>query len=350
MSKSGATLRDVAKHAGVSHQTVSRVVNGNARVSPATRAKVEASIAALQYRPNLIARQVAQGGRRHMQSIVCYTSRLSHPYVADMVAHIQLEVERHGYALQLRVVRDAAAIAPPSEASGIVVAEPAMAAPAMAAPAIDQAWLAQLDAAVPIVMAGGRPRDVGGRFKCHSVSYDDVAAGYVATKHLLGRGHTKIGMLAADCVDTPTRDMSAGFEAALAEAQIVPVSDWSRRCDGTAQGAFEQTTKLVASAERPSAIFVQGDEMTAGVMRAAHVNGVSVPEQLSVISVDDLPLATCLMTPLTTLRRDGSLIGKRAADLLIDAIANPGRPKQHISITAALIERQSVSEYAAPSE
>jgi DNA-binding LacI/PurR family transcriptional regulator len=143
--------------------------------------------------------------------------------------------------------------------------------------------------------------------------------------------------MSEDC----SQDRLAGYQAALAAAGLTIDSDLIVEGDWSATSGHEAFQRLVRLPEPPTAIFAQNDRMAIGVLRAAREAGLHVPDDLAVIGVDDMPLASYFDPPLTTMRQDLVEIGCQAAHLLIRAVENPGAERQHLRLPAELIVRES---------
>lgn len=330
MPRSSVTIRRVAALAGVSHQTVSRVINGSDLVSPETAARVRAAIHQLGYQPNAIARFMARG---HTQTFACLAPNLIDYTFACVIDGAEAAVRSHGYYLMSASAPDPATFASlveefvgTGQAEGILVINPF---------ADDRHRF--LPAGFPTVLIGARPR----QGIADSVALDDLEAGRLATQYLIDLGHRRIatvtGPLAEDCA----QDRLAGYEETLArqglelDRNLVVEGDWS------ANAGYRALVEVMRTGRQPTAIFAQNDLMAAGALRAARDLYIPVPAQLSVIGVDDIPLATHLEPPLTTVRQDFGLIGREAARLLLRAVERRAAPPEHARLLPALIERRS---------
>ena len=299
------SMRDVALRAGVSGQTVSRVVNDSPRVDPGTRARVEAAMAQLGYRPHRAARAL-RTGRTHTIGLVVSTlasvgnSRMLQA-VADAASH-------RGYALTVVTAADAAALASAFEHlrdqavdGAIVLNEATAAARRTDTPS---------DLALVVVDS---PADE--RFGV--VQSDHEAGGRAATEHLIALGHPTVWHLAGPEDSYAAAERERGWRAALEGAGLVapPVlrGDWTA-ASGHSEG--------LAIAERPdvSAVFVANDQMALGLLRALSEAGRDVPGDVSVVGFDDIADAADYLPPLTTVRQDFDELGERAVDALIGAI------------------------------
>ncbi len=330
MSYSHVTIRDVAAHAGVSHQTVSRVINGRERVNPDTKARVEAAIAELGYQPSAIARSMAIG---RSGILACISPNLTDYTFASIIDGAERGARERGYFLMSASAHDAQTFAalveqlvPSRQVEGLMVINP-----------YADGRFQHLPPNFPTVFAGARPREEG----ANSVSLDDVAVGQAAAAHLLHLGHRRIGLVTGIMSEDCSQDRMAGYEMALQTAGLPLEPDLIIEGNWQAHSGYDALMQFAQSGALPDAIFAQNDQMAVGALRAASDLGVNVPAQLSVIGVDDIPLAAYFDPPLTTLRQDFAHIGQEAARLLIQAIEQPTAPRQHVRLPAAFIARRS---------
>ncbi|WP_422934494.1 LacI family DNA-binding transcriptional regulator [Sinomonas sp. P47F7] len=322
MSQAHPTMQDVAREAGVSHQTVSRVLNDHPHVSPKARAAVEAAIAELGYRRNTAARSLVT---RRSQTIGVLGSEMGAFGPANTLLGVQQAARDAGYFVSIAGLRevtpesiaDAVGHFQDQSVDGIVVVVPH--------PGTLET-LRGLRAGVPVVAVGtrGEPGIAG-------VRVDQEQGARDAVEHLLGLGHRSIGHLAGPSgwIDAEARD--AGWRAALAEAGVEVEGAWRREGDWTAAGGYEAGLALaddVASQApgAPTALFAANDQMALGVLRALHERGVSVPETVSVVGFDDVPEAGYYIPPLTTVRQDFEELGRRALAILVAEIEGAPEP------------------------
>jgi LacI family transcriptional regulator len=312
MNRSRVTIRDVAAQAGVSHQTVSRVVNGREYVAPQTAERVRQAIANLNYQPNAIARSMARG-RTGM--VACIAPNLTDYTFASIIDGADAEMRRQGYFLLSAAAGDAEIFAALIDqlvngrrVEGLIVINP-----------YADGRHAHLPTDFPIVFAGSRPREE----IAYSVALDDVAAARQATEHLLSLGHRRLGLITGPLAEDCSQDRRDGFHQALQAADIPPDPLLEVEGKWSAQSGYEALQQLAARGPLPSAIFAQNDQMAAGALRLARDLGLELPAQLSVIGVDDIPMAAYFSPPLTTMRQDFQEIGREAARLLAGAIENP---------------------------
>jgi len=194
---------------------------------------------------------------------------------------------------------------------------------------------------LPTVFIGGHPRP---GHNVAAITLDDYGAARSAVQHLIELGHQRIAMITGPLVEDCTQDRITGYRTSLEEAKLkidqalIVEGDWS------ASSAHQATLELMKIKQPPTAIFAQNDRMALGALRAARDLSWRVPEQLSVIGLDDMPLASYFDPPLTTMRQDMFAIGRTAAQLLVQAVEQPQARHQQLRQPAELIIRQSTGK------
>ena len=330
MSRSRPTIRDVALEAGVSHQTVSRVINGSTDVLPETRARVEAAIQSLGFRPNAIARSMAQG---RTNTLACISPNLTDYTFSSIIEGAELEARQLGYFLLSSSAADAEAfqalvneLVGHRRIDGLIVINPY----------IDERYKS-VPEDFPMVFVGARSRDMS---VC-SVSLDDEKVAYDATKHLIELGHKQIAMITGPMLEDCSCDRSDGFIRALKEAGLTV--DLSMIIEGnwSATSGQDALLSLAEQGRLPTAIFAQNDRMALGVLHTARDMGLKIPEQLAVIGVDDMPLSSYFDPPLTTMHQEMPRIGLEASRMLVRAINKSAEPCAQMKLNAQLVVRQS---------
>jgi DNA-binding LacI/PurR family transcriptional regulator len=305
-----ATIRDVARVAGVGLGTVSRVLNNSPLVSPATRQRVLAVIAELRYNPSQIARNFARGKTLTVATIAPFFTR---PSVVERLRGIEAALAADGYHLVVFNVetvarRDECLLEVPrnDRADGLLIISLAP-RPAEAA--------ALRETGMPVVLIDACADALPG------VSIDDVAGGELATQHLISLGHRRIAFIGDPLEDpltfnfTSSRDRLAGYQRALAAAGLPLRSEY--QCHGL-HGRYEARVlarELLALPEPPTAIFAASDTQAMGVLEAARDFAVTVPQKLSVIGFDDIDIAEHI--GLTTIRQPLFESGARAVEQLM---------------------------------
>ncbi|QQQ73936.1 LacI family DNA-binding transcriptional regulator [Saccharothrix sp. 6-C] len=323
-------MADVARLAGVSHQTVSRVLNGHPYVQEQTRSRVQAAIDELGYRPNRAARALVTG-RSQLIGVVAQNTTLCGP-VSLLAAFEQVAVEAGFVVTAHRVdVLDRESITTALErhrdqrVAGIVVIAPT----ASAHDAVDA-----VSPGVPLVMVDGDAER-----STPLVTVDQVAGAFAATAHLLQAGHRTVWHVSGppDWFDSAGRieGWRSALEAVGAEVPPIMSADWSA-ASGYRAG------QVLARMPEVTAIFAANDHLALGILRAMSERGRRVPHDVSVVGFDDVPEAAYFIPPLTTVRPDFAEVARDALDLLITQI--DGNPVDEIrrASSPTLVPRDSV--------
>jgi DNA-binding LacI/PurR family transcriptional regulator len=323
-------MADVARLAGVSKQTVSRVLNDHPAVRPETREAVLDAMRTLGYRPSRSARSLASG-RTRMLGVISFDAARYGP--ASILTAINTAAQEAGYLVS-SIALDTADHDTVVEAVNRLSAEGADGVIAIA----PQQWvgrtLAQTDLGTPLVVLENALDD-----STPLVTGDSRTGARKATEHLLGLGHATVWHIAGPAGWTSADHRLASWQetlqAAGADVPAPLVGDWS------ADSGYDLGRRL---ARRPevTAVFVSNDQMALGLLHALHESGRSVPGDVSVVGYDDIPEAAHLLPPLTTVRTDFAEIGTRSLRLLLDRIDGPGeRPRVDTLVPVDLVVRAS---------
>ncbi|MFU8853599.1 LacI family DNA-binding transcriptional regulator [Micromonospora sp. SL1-18] len=334
-------LKDVAERAGVSVKTVSNVVNGYIHVRPDTRARVLEAIAALDYRPNISARNLRRG---RTGIIALAVPELDIPYFAELAKHVVSAAARH----DLTVLIDQTNGDPEQErlvASGIrdhMIDGLILSPLALAG--------ADLDASAtttPMVLLGERVT----HGQADHVAIDNVAAAQDVTAHLVALGRRRIAAIGAQhtAEAATARLRLAGYSEALRaaglardEELIVPALAWHR-----ADGA-EAMRALLAAGARPDAVVCFNDTLALGAMRALHDAGLRVPDDVAVVGFDDIEDGRFSVPTLTTVAPDKADLARIAVDLLAARLAATDPPPREQTVPHRLIPRESTGTALSP--
>jgi DNA-binding LacI/PurR family transcriptional regulator len=324
-------MHDVARLAGVSHQTVSRVLNGQSSVSPRTSALVLAAIDELGYRPNSAARTLVTGRSRTL-GLITIAGTLFGPM--STLYGVEAAAREEGYMLTVASVGhgepgalDEALVNLQNQGvDGIVVVAPLISmGDALSSHARN----------LPLIAVEGSP---SGSFPV--VSVDQALGAQMATSHLLELGHSTVWHVAGPVGWYEAQERLAGWRQTLiaAHAEIPPVL----RGDWTAQSGYE-AGQILSRMPDVTAVFVTNDQMALGVLRALHEHGRRVPDDLSVIGFDDIPEAAHFIPPLTTVRQPFSDVGRRSLRAVLAQIESGASSDERIVIAPELITRKSTS-------
>jgi len=302
-------LADVARYAGVSAQTVSRVANGKGGASDETTARVLRAIAELKYRPNSVARALATNRTRHI-GVIVHDLSVTSPSLA--LYGVSEEARIHGYSTDLVTVPDVstaslrAAFRSLSQGAvdGILVLAPMTSLKAV---------LSELGRAVPLVTF-----DQGGGVGPDSVGVDEVLAAQIATRHLISLGHRRVDFLGGPRGWTASEARESGWrrEMALSSLEVrspVQPVDWSPR-------AGYATALDIIDRGLPTGLVISSDTLAVGALAAMRDRGVSIPRDLSVVSLDASPFAEFLAPPLTSVLLDFVSAGRAALRQLLKIV------------------------------
>lgn len=333
MAQSPPTIKDVAARVGVSRQTVSRVINNKPEVSPETRSRVQAAIDELGYRPNAAARSMVSG-RSCM--LGCVAPNLIDYTFAAIIETAQAQARRMGYFILTGSAPTLADVEPLLEemllrqVDGLLVLNPCM-------DDRSRFFLQLPEKGTPVVYVASSPE--GARVPV--VHCDDFQGGLQATQYLIELGHRSIATVVGDSDQRFASDRLEGYYHALQEAGLEGSPGLVMSGDWSATSGYRAVQRLLKSRQRFTAIFAQNDRMAVGVIKALRAAGLRVPEDVSVLGFDDIPLASYFDPPLTTLRQPMESFGRQAAQLLIKTIENPATGPQQITLPARLIVRAS---------
>ena len=329
------TIRDVARRAGVSVGTVSRVVNGNASVQAEIRNRVHTAIEALGYAPNMMAQSMRS---RSTQTIGCIIREISIPALAAFVRAAHDVLYEAGYALLLTnsegdIERERELLRRLSrrQADGIILGH--------YTPMdgeFDQ-FLRALN--VPIVLV-----DRDQPSWADWVSADHFHSSFRITKHLLALGHTRIAIITGTEQLFPARERLRGYRAAHQEHGVTDEPELVRVGSFLAKYGFNFMSSLLNLKAPPTAVVAGGIDMLGGILRAIRTAGLEIPRDISVVAASDSDLAELHTPPISVERWDHAEVGRTAARLLLERIAGRAGPEpHHILLPTELVFRESVA-------
>jgi DNA-binding LacI/PurR family transcriptional regulator len=307
-------LADVAARAGVSHQTVSRVINAHPSVAPHTRERVQQAIAELGYRPNLAARALVTGSTR---TIGLVTVNIAQYGPAQTLIGLERAARAAGYALSVAILDDATAGAMRAAVDGFV-AQSVDAVVALTTYDDAAEAVSVIESPVPLVAV-----QVGGAEDRPAVSVDQVAGAQAAIRHLLDLGHATVHHVPGPADSQEARGRAEGWSGELRNAgalvpDLLPRGDWTPASGHAAGRALVGRRR---AGEPITAVFVANDQMALGLLAALHDAGLTVPDDVSVVGFDDLPEAPYFVPPLTTIRQDFAELGRRGVQLVLARLA-----------------------------
>jgi LacI family repressor for deo operon, udp, cdd, tsx, nupC, and nupG len=310
------------------------VINGHERVTDETRQRVETAIAELGYQPNAIARSMARG---RTYTLACISPNLTDFTFASFIEGAESEARQQGYFLLT-------ASAPNAETFATLVnqllASRRTEGLLVITPNVEPHHL-RIPKYVSAVFIGANPKQDW----IASVTLDEEKAGGIATEHLIRLGHTQIAHITGPLVEDSSQNRLSGYQTAIAAAGLSTGSQMVFEGDWSATSGYQAVQYFLDSNTRFSAIFAQNDRMAVGAIRALRDAGKHIPQDISVIGIDDMPLASYFDPPLTTILQDTFQMGREAACQLISSIEKPENPCQQIRIEPRLIIRHSTTQY-----
>lgn len=321
-SKGGTvTIEHVASAAGVSRQTVSRVINNGPNVKPAVRERILQAIEQLGYVPNLAARRMG-GARSYLilaindrqRTIHNWQAGLGNDWVDQMLCGGMLTCEDRGYHMLFELVDTAHDQAVRQVERAIAALRPD--GVMLTAPHSENVALSQLleRRGIPYGRIGAAPRPDG-----INVYMNDAAAASAAVRHLVDLGHRRIAFISGSADYAASDARLGGYRAALDACCIAPVDDYVEHGDFSFASGVSAMNRLLALTSRPTAVIASNDEMAFAALHAADAHGIAVPDGLSVISFDDTPGVRFSVPPLTAIRQPIADLTASLCSRLIDA-------------------------------
>lgn len=329
-----ATIKDVAKHAGVSTSTVSHVLNKTRYVSVDIIERVMQGVEELNYTPSALARSLKLKNTRTFGMLVTTSTN---PFFAEVVKGVERRCYEQGYNLLLcNTEGDLARLdfnidmLLQKQVDGLLLMS-------------DEIATQNLD-----IFARHKPVPTvtldcaEANFPCDKIQDNSRQGGYLATRHLIEKGHVKIGCISGPRDKQATSERFAGYIQAMQESDLEVVEHWHAFGNFECEGGKQAFDTIYATGELPTALFVCNDMMAMGVISAANNKGIKVPDDLSVIGYDDIKLAKYICPALTTIHQPKFNLGQKAFDTLLDKIQSQRVEDVEINLEPTLVERDSV--------
>ena len=327
----GVTIKDVAKEAGVSLMTVSRVINNKEHIAAATREKVQAALEKLNYMPNISARNLVLQKTDFLGIVV---PDISNPFFGDLVKAAEKIAKSRGYSIIL------------GDSDGDISAETEYIeafrgrmceAIILVAPRSEDAVLQDLNKKIPVILVDRKIEDD----EMIQVYLDNAQGALSAVRHLLEQGHRRIGFVMGPENVPNSHRRKAGYINALKEFGLEYDSDLEFQGEFNVETGKEAFKKFIKLKNPPTAVFNSNDLMAFGFVTAARDAGYSIPEDFSVVGFDDIFLSSLMDPPLTTVKYPYVEMGIQAINMLLDSIDNNTRVKMNEKLKHELIVRKS---------
>lgn len=331
-----ATIKDVARLAGVSTTTVSHVINKTRFVAEATQEKVLEAVKELNYAPSAVARSLKCNTTRTIGMLVTQSTNL---FFSEVIDGVESYCYRQGYTLILcntggiyEKQRDYIRMLAEKRVDGILV---------MCSDLTQElSEMLESHADIPKVIMDWGPE----ASKADKIIDNSELGGYLATKYLIDRGHKDIACLSGHLNKLACQERIAGFRRAMAEANLEVNDNWILEGNFECDTAVLAADKIIAMDKMPTAVFCFNDTMALGLMSRLQQKGVRVPDDISVIGYDNIELAEYFSPPLTTIHQPKRRVGKNAFEILLERIKDKEHERRIFEMHPEIVERDTVKD------
>ena len=310
MSTKEATIKDIARKAGVSYATVSRALNGKYGVKPSTRERILGIAHRLGYRPNAIARGLVT---RRTMTIGLIVPDITNPFFPEVAEGVEEAAHEAGYGVllcnsnwQKVSERQYVALLAGRRVEGIIIAPISR---------VEEPVDDRVPAALPVVYVSSTPRTTSRSY----VVIDNVQGGYLATKHLLDAGRGPVAFIGSR--ESADDERFEGYRRALEDHGVACDERFVRLGDMRQASGYRLFRAMIADGDCPRSVFAENDLMALGCMQAARERGLRIPEDVAIVGFDDIPFASFPEVQLTTIRQPTSEMGRMAVDILLSCVA-----------------------------
>ncbi|ENM5737926.1 substrate-binding domain-containing protein [Vibrio mimicus] len=329
-----ATMKDIARLAGVSTSTVSHVINKSRFVSDEIAERVNNAAQQLNYAPSALARSLKMN---RTQTIGMLVTTSTNPFFGEVVKGVERSCYHKGYNL---ILCNTEGDNQRMKASINTLLQKRVDGLLLMCSTLEGERLDVFDRYpdIPVVVMDWGPI----LFASDKIQDNSLQGGYMAAKHLIECGHKEIGCITGPLIRHQAQMRYEGYKRALAEAGLGIHPDWIIESDFECEGGYNAFEKLCERGKLPSALFVCNDMMTMGVIQAANQRGLRVPDDISLIGYDDVHIAKFMSPALTTIHQPKYRLGKAAIDTLLYRLENPDTTAQVVQLEPTLVVRSSV--------
>ncbi len=331
-----ATIKDVARLAGVSTTTVSHVINKTRFVAEATQEKVLEAVKELNYAPSAVARSLKCNTTRTIGMLVTQSTNL---FFSEVIDGVESYCYRQGYTLILcntggiyEKQRDYIRMLAEKRVDGILV---------MCSDLTQElSEMLETHSDIPKVIMDWGPE----ASKADKIIDNSELGGYLATKYLTDRGHKDIACLSGHLNKLACQERITGFRRAMAECNYPVEENWILEGNFECDTAVLAADKIIAMDKKPTAVFCFNDTMALGLMSRLQQRGIRVPEDISVIGYDNIELAEYFSPPLTTVHQPKRRVGKNAFEILLERIKDKEHERRIFEMHPEIVERDTVKD------
>lgn len=334
-----ATMKDIARLAGVSTSTVSHVINKSRFVSDEIAERVNNAAQQLNYAPSALARSLKMNRTKTIGMLVTTSTN---PFFGEVVKGVERSCYQQGYNL---ILCNTEGDNQRMKASINTLLQKRVDGLLLMCSTLEGERLDVFDRYpdIPVVVMDWGPI----LFASDKIQDNSLQGGYMAAKHLIDSGHKTIGCITGPLIRHQAQMRYEGYKRALTEAGIELNPDWIVEADFECAGGHQAFEKLYQRGKLPSALFVCNDMMAMGVIQAANQLGLRVPEDLSLIGYDDVYIAKFMTPALTTIHQPKYRLGKAAVDTLLYRLEHPDTTSQIVQLEPTLVMRSSVKRLKA---
>lgn len=329
------TIGDIADQLGVSRATVSRAMNGAPGVGPELRKKILEFAEGLGYKPNVVSQSLSKTNSKIIGLIF---GDVRNPFYAELTFYIQMALNQYGYTVMLFNSEYNAQ----QEQGFIEMAKQfGLAGLILFTAQTDKKQLQEQTKELPIVLVN-RPLDMA---RHDSVTMDNFKAGYIAAMHLIELGHRRIGFVRGQAISSASVQRFEGYRQALKSWSLTLREEDIMEGDLKMPTGYELAKTFFQREERPTGLIVANDMMALGILDWCNENGVSIPEELSVVSFDNINFSSVHGIELTTVSQHMKEMGRKAAELMVRRIREPQAEYKRIILEPTLIVRNTTMKY-----
>ncbi|QUJ69484.1 substrate-binding domain-containing protein (plasmid) [Photobacterium sp. GJ3] len=329
-----ATMKDIARLAGVSTSTVSHVINKSRFVSEEIAARVNRAAKELNYAPSALARSLKVN---RTQTIGMLVTTSTNPFFGEVVKGVERSCYQKGYNL---ILCNTEGDSERMKASIDTLLQKRVDGLLLMCSTLEgeQIDVFERYPDIPVVVMDWGPMS----FVSDKIQDNSYQGGYLAARYLIDCGHQEIGCITGPLIKHQAQIRYEGFKHALSEAGLVVQHDWIVESDFECEGGYHAFNKIFASGSLPSVIFACNDMMAMGVINAANEKGIRIPEDLSLIGYDDIHIAKFMTPSLTTIHQPKYRLGQAAVETLLKRINKEITEPQVVQLEPTLVVRKSV--------
>lgn len=329
-----ATMKDIARLAGVSTSTVSHVINKSRYVSDEIAERVNKAAQDLNYAPSALARSLKMNRTRTIGMLVTTSTN---PFFGEVVKGVERSCYHKGYNL---ILCNTEGDSQRMQASINTLLQKRVDGLLLMCSTLEGERIDVFERYpdIPVVVMDWGPM----LFPSDKIQDNSLRGGYIAANYLIECGHKEIGCITGPLIRHQAQMRYEGYKRAVLEAGLVIHPNWIVESDFECEGGYEAFNKMLAKGPLPSAIFVSNDMMAIGVINAANEKGIRIPEDLSLMGYDDIHIARFMSPALTTIHQPKYRLGKAAVDTLLARLENEALEPQIVQLEPTLVVRKSI--------